>query len=59
VRKPNLSGAYGIPTPPPAAAMANHPERVLSYSRGMRWLWVLRIGVVLTLLALLYVTHVI
>ncbi|MCI4372302.1 MAG: hypothetical protein L3K02_01460 [Thermoplasmata archaeon] len=55
--KLNLSGAYGIATPAPAAAIANHPERVLRYLRGFRLLWAARIGAVAALLYLLYLTH--
>ncbi|MCI4365745.1 MAG: hypothetical protein L3K10_06785 [Thermoplasmata archaeon] len=57
--KLNLTGAYGIATPPPAAALANHPDRVLRYLRGFRVLWALRLGAVAALLYLLYLTHVI
>ncbi|HLM91979.1 MAG TPA: hypothetical protein VK424_08060 [Thermoplasmata archaeon] len=57
--KVDLSGAYGIATPPPAAALANHPERVLRYSRMMALVWGLRLGAVAVLLYLLYLSHVI
>ena len=57
--KPNLSGAYGIATPPPTVAFANHPDRVLHYARLLWLAWAVRIGVVGLLLFLLYVTHVI
>ncbi|MGA8664009.1 MAG: hypothetical protein WB809_02930 [Thermoplasmata archaeon] len=57
--KVNLSGAYGIATPPPVAALANHPERVLRFSRLMGLLWAARLGAVALLLYLLYLTHVI
>jgi len=53
----DLSGAYGIASPPPAAAIANHPDRVLRYLRGVRLLWAVRLGAVAALLYLLYVTH--
>jgi hypothetical protein len=59
VPKLNLSGAYGISTPPPAAAIANHPERVQRYSRGLTLLWVARIAIVGALLLVLYAFHVI
>jgi hypothetical protein len=55
----NLSGAYGIATPPPAGAIANHPDRVVRYLRGMWLLWAIRLGLVAFLLYLLYLTHVI
>jgi hypothetical protein len=59
VPKVNLSGAYGISTPPPAAAIAHHPERVQRYSRGLMILWGARLAVVAVLLFVLYAFHVI
>jgi hypothetical protein len=57
VPKVDLSGAYGIPTPPPAAAIANHPDRVARYLRGTRLLWVARLGALAALLYLLFAFH--
>jgi len=57
VPKLNLSGAYGIPTPPPAAAIANHPERVRRYSRALMLLWAVRLAAVGVLLFVLYSLH--
>jgi hypothetical protein len=54
VPKLNLSGAYGVSTPPPAAALANHPHRVSRYLRGIWLLWVVRLGAVGVLLYVLY-----
>ena len=55
--KTDLSGAYGVAALPPAAALANHPDRVLRYLRGFRLLWAVRLGAIAALLYLLYVTH--
>jgi hypothetical protein len=44
---------------PPAAALANHPERVVRYMRGVRFFWAVRLGAVGALLYVLYLTHVI
>ena len=41
------------------AALANHPERVLRFSRLMGLLWAARLGAFALLLYLLYLTHVI
>lgn len=57
--KLDLSGAYGVPSPPPAAALANHPDRVLRYSRGLWLLWGVRLAVVGLLVLLLYTFHVV
>jgi hypothetical protein len=57
--KANLSGAYGIATPPNAAAIANHPERVVRFNRILALLWVVRLGAVAALLYLLYAIHVV
>jgi hypothetical protein len=60
VPKNLLIGAYGVPAPPPTAAMKAHPERVVRFSRFLFLLWCVRIGVAALLLTvLLYVTHVI
>jgi len=59
VPKLNLSGAYGIATPPPEAAMAHHPERVRRYGYGMMLLWGVRLAILTVLLLVLYTLHVI
>ena len=57
--RPNLSGAYGVATPPPAGAISRHPERALRYSHYLQLVWAVRLGAIAVLLLFLYATHVI
>jgi hypothetical protein len=59
VPKVNLSGAYGVPSPPPSAAVVAHPERALRFARYLWLLWGIRLGALAALVAVLYATHVI
>jgi hypothetical protein len=59
VRRANLTGAYGIAPAVPAAAIRNHPDRVMHYTRLLWLAWAVRLGLVGALLCVLYLTHVI
>ena len=59
MRKPDLSGAFGVPRPTPSRAVLAHPERVLRFQLFQQLLWAVRIGSIVALLALLYLFPVI
>jgi hypothetical protein len=57
-RARSLVGAYGV-VRPPTPAMLQHPERVRRFHTFQTAMWVVRLGTIAGVLALLLSTHVI
>lgn len=57
LRRPNLTGAYGVPTPPPPASVLAHPDRVMRFLTIQRIAWAVRLGAIGSVLLLLYAAH--
>lgn len=57
MRRPNLSGAFGIAHPPPSPSVLAHPDRVIRYFHFQRIAWAVRIGAIAAVLFLLYSAH--
>ncbi|MGI0053013.1 MAG: hypothetical protein ACREC5_01620 [Thermoplasmata archaeon] len=53
VRPPDLRGAFGVARPPLSLAGYAHPERALRFLRIQQSLWLLRVGIVASVLALI------